>query len=408
MKATIRDSSMLRAVRPHDMVAYLRAQHWREYEHQQDLYAIWQREIDNEPVEILLPLNSKYRDYATRIAEALHTLEVVEQRSQHDILTDIQNIAYDVTRSSAEGKELAGGTISLQGGAQFVVSVQRLFLAAAHSAVQQRPVYDDHVSEAAAAHVQQARIRIGHGSFTVAVYTPVASDGQPHAQSDSQETPFAPRVTLLLIQALHNLRSAVERAASGGSIEPLLEVAPGGISADPCDALIGLYAGSQADRITFNVAWSPLRPAPADTVSAVEIPAGAVPFLQDIRDAVPRENVVVQGFVVDGVWTDAGHGRVMIGERIDGAPRLVVCELVGENYWRAVEAHYERRAIRCTGDLRRAGEEYVLLNPRNVTILEQAVGQRHIACLNRCCTLSDALFCPHFGICLDGDVPSCG
>lgn len=370
MKATIRDSAILRAVCPLDVVDYLRAQRWREDKCQQDKYAIWKREIDNEPVEILLPLNTAYRDYATRIAEALHTLEVVEQRSQHDILTDIQNIAYDVTRISAEGKDLAGGTISLQGGAQFVVSVQRLFLAAAHSAVQPRPVYDDHVPEAAAAHVQQARIRIGHGSFTVAVYTPVASDGQPHAQSDSQETPFSRRVTLLLIQALHNLRSAVERAASGGSIEPLREVARDGISADLCDALIGLYAGSQADRITFNVAWSPLRPAPADTVSAVEIPAGAVPFLRDIRDAVPRENVVVQGFVVDLEWLDAYYGWVTIGGLIDGAPRLVVCELEGENYWRAVEAYKRRRAIRCTGDLIRAGEKYVLLNPRNVTILE--------------------------------------
>lgn len=374
MKATMRDSAILRAVRPLDVVAYLRAQHWREREHHQGQYAIWQRKSDNEPVEILLPLNEAYRDYATRIAEALQTLEAVEQRSQHDILADIQNVACDVTHISAEGEALSGGTIALQGGAQFVASVQRLVLAAACSAVQPRSVYGDHVPEAASAYVQRARIGIGHGSFAVAVYTPVASDVQPQVRIGSRKPPFARRVTLLLIQALHTLRNAVERAASDGTIEPLLEVAPGGISADLCDALVGLYEGSQADRIRFNVVWSPLRPAPADTVSAVDMPAGVVPFLREtgraLRATTPREDVVVQGFVTRLDRTGDASGQATISGVIDGALRPVVCDLAGANYRRALDAYERRQAIRCTGDLLREGERYVLRNPRTITILE--------------------------------------
>ncbi|MCS6937785.1 MAG: hypothetical protein NZM94_00860, partial [Roseiflexus sp.] len=279
-------------------------------------------------------------------------------------------------RISAEGEALSGGTISLHGGAQFVASVQRLLLAAACSAVQPRPVYGDRVPEAALHYAQQARIGIGHSSFTVAVYTPIASDVQPQVRSGSRKTPFARRVTLLLIQALHTLRDAANRAVHSGTIEPLLEVAPGGLSAELCDALVGLYEGSQADRIRFDVAWSPLRPAPVDTVSAVEIPAGVVPFLRDtgrtLRETTPREDVVVQGFVVRLEPIDDLRGRVTIGGLIDGAFHSVECDLAGEDYRRALDAYERRQIIRCTGDLDRAGERSILRNPRDVTILNSA------------------------------------
>lgn len=378
MKAAIRDSTTLRAVRPHDVVAYLRARHWREHEQREGQYAIWQHESDSEPFEILLPLNSAYRDYATRIAEALQTLEAVEQRSQHDILTDIQNVACDVTHISAEGEALSGGTISLHGGAQFVASVQRLLLAAACSAVQPRSVYGDRVPKAAKAYVQQARIRMGHGSFTVAVYAPVVSDTQPQARSESQETPFAREVALLLLKALRTLRNAADRAALSGTIEPLLEVSPGGVSAKLCDALVGMYKGSQADQIRFNVAWSPLRPAPADTVPTVEIPASAVPFLRDtgraLRETTPRKDkdVVVQGFVLRLEPIGDRNGRVTISGLIDGAFHPVICDLAEENYWRAREAYERRWIIRCTGGLVREGKGFRLLYPYDVRILKSA------------------------------------
>lgn len=315
MKAAIRDNATLRAVRPHDVVAYLRARHWREHKQCEGQYAIWQHESDGEPFEILLPLNSAYRDYATRIAEALQTLEAVEQRSQHDILTDIQNVACDVTHISAEGEALSGGTISLHGGAQFVASVQRLLLAAAHSAAWRRYVYGDRAPKAAKAYVQQARIRMGRGSFTVAVYAPVVSDTQPQARSESQETPFARKVTLLLLQALYTLRDAADRVAHSGAIK-LRKVLLDNSSAELCDALVGLYEGSQADQIRFSVAWSPLRPAPAKTVPAVEIPASAVPFLRNtgrvLREMTLRGDVVVQGFPVRLEPIDDRRRRVTI------------------------------------------------------------------------------------------------
>lgn len=145
MKSTIRNSRVSGAVHPADIEAYLSAHRWREVERRAEAYAIWQRTGDDEPVEILLPLSTAYRDYAARIADVLRTLEAVEQRSQLDILADIHTVACDMIHISAEGEVLAGGTISLLGGTQFIASVQNLMLAAACSAVQPRPVFYDPV-----------------------------------------------------------------------------------------------------------------------------------------------------------------------------------------------------------------------------------------------------------------------
>ncbi len=375
MKATIHDSIRRHAVRPRDIAAYLRARHWREREYHEGQYAVWERKTGGETVEMLLPLSDAYRDYDARIAEILHTLEAVEQRSLLDILSDLRTVVYDVTRISADGAALIDGTISLQGGAQFVAHVERLVLAAASYAVQPRSVYSAGFPEAAAAFVQQVRIGIVHGSFTVAVCMPVAAEA-PQARVSSRKMSFARRVTLQLIQTLHTLSDAADRAIRNDTLEPLLEVAPGGVSADLCEALIGLYEGSQADQIRFGVTWSPRRPPPAGAVSDVTLPAGVVPALQDtvraLRATMPREDVTVQGFVVHlEPAPHASSGRATLQGLVDGAFHSVVCDLAGEDYRRALEAYERRQMIRCTGDLVRDKETFVLRNPHAVTILDR-------------------------------------
>ena len=375
MKATIRDSTILRAVRSQDVAVYLHARRWREQERREGEYAIWQRTGDNEPVEILLPLNTAYRDYAARIAGVLQTLEAVEQRSQLDILADIQTVGCDAIHMSAEGEALAGGAISLHGGTQFVAGVQNLMLAAACSAVQPRPVFDDPVPEAAMAYVQQVRISMGRGSFMVSIKAPVDLEAtQTHI--GKRKTSFARRTTLILMQSLSVVRDALDRSTSGDTIETLLEVAPGGISANLCDALVDLYRGSQADQIRFSVTWSPLRRVPHDAVSDVTIPADVVPLLREasriLRETTLREGFVLQGFVVDlEPESDHRQGRAIIAGLIDGDLHKVECNLAGTHYLRARRAFDRRQVIHCTGDLKQSGQRYILDNPRNVTLLDE-------------------------------------
>jgi hypothetical protein len=91
MKVTVRDREILSSIEPEELAAHLRASGWhflgRVYD---DAGAIWRLKnplYDEE--EILQPLKTSLADYATRISDAIKTLEVVEKRSQLDILSEL-------------------------------------------------------------------------------------------------------------------------------------------------------------------------------------------------------------------------------------------------------------------------------------------------------------------------------
>lgn len=89
MKVTIRDRDVLGSIPPGNLDTYLRIRGWQEVRKEENRFSIWHKQDDRDTFEILLPLNSEFRDYPIRVAEMLSNLEIVEERSQLDILYDI-------------------------------------------------------------------------------------------------------------------------------------------------------------------------------------------------------------------------------------------------------------------------------------------------------------------------------
>jgi hypothetical protein len=91
MKVTVRDREILSSIEPEELAAHLRASGWhflgRVYD---DAGAIWRlKNPEGDEKEILQPLKTSLADYAARISDAIKTLEVVEKRSQLDILSEL-------------------------------------------------------------------------------------------------------------------------------------------------------------------------------------------------------------------------------------------------------------------------------------------------------------------------------
>src|SRR5690242_11358228 len=99
MKVTIRDPIVLHAVSPLDLAGYLLSTGWREGQRIGDKGAAWVcSPRSGKEYEILVPLRTDLADYTYRIADALHTLAAVEQRSQLEILADLNVASADVIR----------------------------------------------------------------------------------------------------------------------------------------------------------------------------------------------------------------------------------------------------------------------------------------------------------------------
>lgn len=126
MIITIRDPNILSNIEPAQVTKYLQQQGWQKISDDQ-VVSIWNYVKDNqEKFEILLPLQPEISGFSLRIYELLQTLEIVEQRSQLNIINDLvtkltnhtlQGIItkiYPNTDQSLAGKLLVLGVINNQ------------------------------------------------------------------------------------------------------------------------------------------------------------------------------------------------------------------------------------------------------------------------------------------------------
>jgi len=65
----------------------------------------------------------------------------------------------------------------------------------------------------------------------------------------------------------------------------------------------------------------------------------------------------------------ATQGDVTITGHVEGQMRRVTLRLSEDTYSKAIQAHDQRRPVRCTGELVREGHGYRLQNPRHLEVL---------------------------------------
>ncbi|MEG4441447.1 hypothetical protein QUB47_17445 [Microcoleus sp. AT9_B5] len=91
MKVTVRDLEVFKSLDVNVIIAYLQKNGWHEHSRIYDNKgAIWVKKNDAGDVfDIGLPLTREFADYPARMGDAIKTLEVSENRSQLEILSDL-------------------------------------------------------------------------------------------------------------------------------------------------------------------------------------------------------------------------------------------------------------------------------------------------------------------------------
>lgn len=378
MRATIRDIETLRSVRPLEVVAYLRAHQWQQAEILEG-GAIWTKEAGGEFSEILLPLEVTLRDFPNRIAEVLATLEKVEGRSQLDIVEDLIITSADVVRPRLLGANHVGD-ISLEQGRIIYEQARNLMLAAACAAVEKRALYARRKPEQAMSFLDHARFGLPQrGSYVLTIISPVSpriAMGNLDEGGVAPE-PFERKTMRTLAEAIQALGVASRAVAATGELEPMRQAVQRGVSANLCEAIIGLHEGSGEQGIEFGFSWAPLRGSPADVPRSTSITPDFITIIKEtsrlFRETEPINEIEVSGVVNRLEHQAEGHGRVTIVGSIDGTQRSIVVELSGIDHSLAVRSYDERVQISIVGELTREGRSWVLRNPREIELLlEQA------------------------------------
>ncbi len=364
MKASVRDSKTLRLISPQDLEVYLASRQW-DYRPYGNLGAIYNRTKDGSEYELLVPLTREIGDFPQRISDILRTLEVVEERSQIEILSDLATTRADVVRfRRGEG---ADGTLPLDDGAVFVKSAYDMLLAAACTAVTPRLYYQGKRPGQATDYVQKARLgQSERGSYVMTVISPLPPQMDPQKGLFGPRDPFERKVTRLLSDGLEAAVEASEYALRSASTEHFRESAKDGVSANLLDAALGVM-GADHRTVGVNFAWSPEIPIEAHS-RIITIEADFAPVMEEaskfLKAQEPLPPIDLAGVVVGLRRTEGEtHGRVTLLALVEARKsRHVSLELGQETYDIAIRAHRERRPVLCRGELQKVGKIMVLTN----------------------------------------------
>jgi hypothetical protein len=381
VKVAIQDSSTLRTLKPLELAAYLRSNGWRK---EADLFgkgSLWLlQNPDQQEFDITLPARPEMADYALRMSEVLNTLAIVERRSQLEILRDIQTTTADLIRVRAPNRSAENGTLPFDQAVTFVECSRDMLLAAACAAIDKRPFFAKRKAQQAMEYL--GRVRMGQterGSYVLTILSPVPPELRPAQGTLLPEDPYERTVTLTLMNALDALQRATQDAAVGGDMTSFQSAVLKGVSANLCEAVVGLSAVSPRDGLDIQVSWSRTRSVDGKTPSRVVLGNDSIPIIEEaarqFREISPLEDVEIEGFVTRlDRGRETTEGDVTIEASLEGKLRRIALRLGQEAYRQAIQAHDERRPVRCTGELVKEGRGYRLRDPRHFEILRQGEG----------------------------------
>jgi hypothetical protein len=371
MKAIVKDTAAIAALKPMNIIGYLRGRGWHKFSEQQGRFSVWSH--PNYPdAEVVVPLKREASDFVTRLADILSELEGAEQRSQLDILRELVNSGFDVVRLAAQAGGTNDGTIRLDDGVALISHARDILLSSACATVQPRPVFHARKPNQATDYMAKARLgQTEHGSYILTILSPVAPQLNPYSATDLfPEEPFERKVISTLARSV-NL--AVE-AASQPDFGPFQNAVSHGVSANLCEAISGLFKIGDPVSVAVSVAWSQNRPVPADVIARTVISSDVVPTIEEaarmFRARDTLEDYVVEGTIIKLERSEGqSSGKVTIFGRVEDGMRKVVVALPRPEYDEATRAHTEFRPVRVSGNLLREGRTFHLENPNGFIVV---------------------------------------
>jgi hypothetical protein len=372
MKALFRDPAVLKNISPNQLAAYLQQKGWRQEAYFDQKASIWIIENGTEDEEVLLPLNTNFRDYPFRISEILQTLEFIEQRPQADIYNNLIDSLSDIIRIRLTHEDFRDGTVPLNNGFNLVRHARDMMLSAACSTVESKKYFEKKKPSEANDYLKEARFgQTKKGSFILTIISPIKTTNMPNAL----EIPFERRVVEKLFKSLKFIRTIAEDIDISKTDLHLPEnYLESGLSSNLCEALTGIYKSGREQGIDLNLSWSSGISAPEDILTSLVFPPEIMPAVSKIGKRLKADIVSDYEIVGEVVKLERQNrdlnGQVTLMGKIKGGMRKIKVDLPNEEYRVACQANQDRLSITCRGDLVKEGRLFSLTNLTSFSLLQ--------------------------------------
>lgn len=327
---------------------------------------------DTSNIEILLPTDAASAEYKARVQDALHTLQITEDRDVRDVVSDITSIGYDVVRSRLPNSYALNESIHLDSAVSHMSTMRKLLTSAATTELRPLPFYGRVRREAKS---YSERCMFGHtfrGSFGFTIQSPLSTPSESNGLFEP-DPPFERRVIQRLTSGIGAISAAVER----NSLAPAVNNIQPSLSANGFDILADMVqeAGTRLN-LSFSLSREWISVSSQSRVSEFEITPRHLEVAREAAIALRRrsfdEEVTIVGEVITlrnesnpaHLTKDAENREVSVNWKSPDLGRVKVrVALDGEDYLRALRAHELGLSVGVSGRLEKVGRRWVLKNP---------------------------------------------
>ncbi len=330
--------------------------------------------------ELLVPLATRFADYAARMADMLSLLEKVEDRSQLQIMNDLRNSGFDVIRVRNISEDTRQGSLNFMRSVEFVAQTRDLVLAAACSAATHKISYPGRKPQDAERFMESVRFgQTEQGSFVLQLLAPVAPE--LHIQGTlvelPEDVPYEKTVIPTLQSGLESLNAAAQLASNDSRLEHFQQAAARGLTTNLCDAVTGLYESLKPQYIEIGITYSANR-RQRRSLARISVDAGYIPLIKEASSTIKaiesETEQYVRGIVVELASNDPDEaGKIKIRDVTTPRPRLLTVELAGEDYRKAILAHKSRQLVELSGTIVRSGRNLRLAAESPLSLVEDRI-----------------------------------
>lgn len=357
-------------ITPKNLTSYLLKNQWLNDGAIEGKACVWHRpEKENYNFEVIQPTDLELRNFRQIMQEAVDSIAEFEKRSTHEVADDILNFFSDLVKVRVIHHDVEKGTIPLDDGVLLIEKSKDLLIASTLSTFKKKKYF----SGSRSTDVQEfvSKLRLGQtdtGSFIINLISPIDTDHSNQEFID--KTSLTRSVITNLSKSLKAVHKAIDSYINDENTHHLDHAVREGVSANLCDALIGLSGSLKSRRIEISIKLAGFEENNQGIPLTHYFDPKSISALEFASDYY-KGSFKIESYTAAGLVTKMKHiqddefGEITVKSLVYGANKNISIQLNMDDYWDAVHAHESGSIVTCSGKLIVTPKTATLIDPVN-------------------------------------------
>ncbi|MDD5228877.1 MAG: hypothetical protein PHN45_01010 [Methylococcales bacterium] len=379
MKVEITDDSVFNALSSKDLQSYLLSNDWVCVKRVDNTFSIWELDGTGQKHRIWLPEDNELGDFSQAMGRTIKTLATSEQRSQLDLLEDIDTLTIgDVVRVRVfDPMNTRSSSLPFEYGLSVIQRAKNLVIAGACATLEKKALFPARKEAQVTEYGKKLRLgQTERGSFITKIISPIAIK----QKEIFDIVPFERQAVVTMLEGLDALHYIATGITKSGTFHPeaFEEAISQGVSALLCEAVTGDEYENCFQQTEIDVSWfcNELINKPTINRTHLSFSKEMMPFIkkaaENFHEKEPEE-LFVEGYVIALDRAESKSDGLITVLHTDncGNKRKIKVKLHASDYKNATDAHRDGLQIECKGNVIKNGRSSVIYNPENFNIIAE-------------------------------------